>query len=287
MMTASLVSVLLLLVVLGNTLVFFLAIHERFLGKQKIIHWVSNPQVLTPEKPNGRPTVVLVHGFVGSPFDFKELAIDLRARGFRVVIPCVPGQGSSDFAYLRGKFKPQFYVRWLQGILENEYERTGSKPYLVGFSMGGALSCIMASRNLADRLVLIAPFFDLPQRGLSCFVSLFGYLFPVIPKTEKGKINDPNAKSSYIPGSMLISIPAFRNLKHLSRQAESSVDNIKGSVLVLCSRNDRVASNSKILDLFGQRENMKIKEYNKGNHILLHDYQKVEMARDIRDFLLL
>jgi carboxylesterase len=241
-MTASLMSVLLLLVVIGNILFFFMAIHERFLGKKKKICWVCNSQVLTPEKPNEKPSVVLVHGFVGSPFDFKELGLGLKASGFRVVIPCMPGQGRSDFAYLRGRFNPNFYVRWLQNILENEYKKTGSKPYLVGFSMGGALSCMMASRSLADRLVLIAPFFDLPQRGLSLFVYLFGYLFPVIPKTEKGKINDTNAKLSYLPGSMLISIPAFRNLKQLSRQAESSVDNIKGPVLVMCSRNDRVAS---------------------------------------------
>lgn len=279
-------SVLLLIFAVSNILIFFVATHEFFFGKQKKNNWVSKPQELIPDHPNGKPSVVLIHGFVGSPFDFKGLAEELHSKGFRVIVPCVPGQGSSDFAYLRGRYSAEYYVRWLQGILEKEYEMTGVKPFLVGFSMGSVLSAIMASRMLVARLVLIAPFFDMPIRGMSSFVSAFGYFVPVVPKSERGKINEPISYSKYIPGSMLISIPAFRVLKRLVWLAQKVVNKIQIPVLVLCSRNDRVASFNKIKAVLSFGKNVEFKEFNKGNHILLHDYQKREIIKDIRSFLL-
>lgn len=230
--------------------------------------------------------MVLVHGFMGSPFDFEELAKDLQSTGFKVIVPMVPGQGSSDFAYFRGKYSVEYYVCWLKEILVNEYELTGIKPFLVGFSMGGTLSVIMASQRLVARLVLISPFFGLPFRGMASFVSVFGFFIPVAPKSERGKINDPILYSRYIPGSMLISISAFRVLMRLVCLAETAVKKIQAPVLVICSQNDQVASYNRIKTVLRTYENIEIKEYDKGNHILLHDYQKYEIVKDIRTFLL-
>lgn len=242
--------------------------------------------MLIPENPNGKPSVVLIHGFAGSPFDFKELAKELHSKGFRVIVPVVPGQGSSDFAYVRGKYSAKYYVGWLQNILDNEYELTGIKPFLVGFSMGGVLSLIMASKQLVTRLVLIAPFFDLPVRGMASIVSGFGYLVPVVPKFKRGKINDPISYSRYIPGSMLISISAFRVLRQLAYLAEKTVGKIKVPVFVLYSQKDQVASHDKIKTVISTSENIEFKEYNMANHILLYDYQSSEIVKDILLFLL-
>lgn len=281
------ISVLLFIFIVSNILVFCIALHEFFFSKHKNDDWVCKSQILIPENPNGKASVVLIHGFVGSPFDFKELAKELHSKGFRVVVPVVPGQGSSDFAYIRGKYSAKYYVSWLQDILDNEYELTGTKPFIVGFSMGGVLSVIMASKQLVTRLILIAPFFDLPVRYMVSFVSAFGYIVPVVPKFKRGKINDPISYSRYIPGSMLISISAFRVLRQLASLAEKTVGKINAPVFVLCSRKDQVASHHKIKTVLSTLENIEFKEYNLGNHILLYDYQYAEIVNDILNFLLL
>lgn len=282
----SSLSVLLLIFLIFNILIFFFAVYEFFFGKQKNNDWVSNPHELIPDNPIVKPTVVLVHGFMGSPFDFEELAKDLQSTGFRVIVPLVPGQGSSDFAYFRGKYSVNYYVCWLKAILVNEHELTGVKPLLVGFSMGGTLAVIMASQQLVARLVLISPFFGLPFRGIALFISVFGFLIPVVPKSERGKINDPKLYMRYMPGSMLISISTFRVLMRLVCLAETAVCKIQVPVRVFCSQNDQVASYDRIKTVLRTSENIEIKEYNKGNHILLHDYQKYEIVKDIRSFLL-
>lgn len=272
--------------VVSNILIFLKALHEYFCEKRRTPDWVGKSQLLLPCCSEIRPSVILVHGFVGSPFDFKNLAQELRQKGFRVVIPCVPGQSRSDFAYFRGRYKACDYVDWLQALIEKERALTGKKPFLVGFSMGGTLSLIMASKKRVDRVVLIAPFFDLPEQGLSSVVSRLGWLFPVFPKMENGKINDTEAKSKYIPGSMLLSIPAFRILTRLTKMAENAVSDISQPGLVICSRNDRVASYSRIQAAITGIGSFTVKEYNKGCHVLLHDYQRSEIMKDIYSFLL-
>ena len=273
-------------IVFFNAVFFIMAVHEFYISGKNKPSWVTCSQECEPQPPNGKPSVVLVHGFVGSPFDFKELANELCRSGFRVVVPCMPGQGSGDFAYTRGRLTVFSYISWLEEILKNEQKKTGMKPFLAGFSMGGTLSLILSSRGLSGKLVLIAPFFDLPRPGFSSFVSTLGWVFPVIPKTGRGKIYDPKAYSQYIPGSMLVSIPAFRKLKELAQMAEKAIADLPVPVFIICSKNDQVASYDRIRQLFKNRTGMDIREYNKGNHILLHDFQKADLIRDVRDFFL-
>jgi carboxylesterase len=277
----------LVVMVLSNVLFFFLSLLEFFLNKNNKNDWVNSSKYLDPISSNGKPSVVLVHGFIGSPFDFKELAVELCGKGFRVVVPKMPGQGSDYFAYFRGKYGERFYMEWLEKILSDEFERTGMKPYLAGFSMGGALSVIMASRKHVERLVLIAPFFCLPVKRASFFVSLAGFFLPVVPKSGKGKINDPEMYRLYIPGSMLVSIPAFRVLRKIAERAEKAVDRTACPLLLVYSKNDRVASHQRIRSVFkGRVGNIIIKEFNRGDHILLKDYQRVDIVDSICRFLL-
>lgn len=59
----------------------------------------------------------------------------ISERGFRVVIPVVPGQTKATLAYKRANYTPEFYVDWLAEIVEQETKRFDKKPYLVGFSI--------------------------------------------------------------------------------------------------------------------------------------------------------
>lgn len=99
--------------------------------------------------PTEAPLVVMVHGLGGSAEDFAEIARRLSAR-FRVVGVDLPGFGRSskhDAAYTPERFAL---------ALEQQLHQRG--PFdLVGHSMGGGVSMVLAARypHLVRRLVVI------------------------------------------------------------------------------------------------------------------------------------
>jgi carboxylesterase len=245
----------------------------------------SSSKILYPEKHNGKPTLIMVHGFTGNPFDFKTLSTICRKEGFRVLVPEVPGQGNRYFSFLRGRFKAEDYIRWLEHIILEETRLSGCKPWLIGLSMGGTLATIASSKGLVDRMVLISPFYGLTGYESFPKTRFFKWLIPVVPKMKKGKINDMAGYRNYIAGSMLVSLHAFVQLERLVEIAVEELDHITVPGLVICSRNDSVASFKRTRNLLSGRYNIDIREYKNGDHILLFDFDRDVIISDIIQFL--
>jgi carboxylesterase len=268
---------------LANAAIFLWALYEFFVLPHRRGQWASS-KVLYPAKHNGRPSVILVHGFSGSPFDFKDLAPLLCDSGFKVIVPEVPAQGDRYFAYGRGRYNEGFFVGWLEKILETEERLTGMKPYIGGFSMGGALATVMAARGHVGKAVLISPYFDLAPSPANRYIPCAGRIVPVSPKKKKATINDTESYRGYVPGSMLLSMSAFRQLQKLAASAGKAVGDIDIPVHIVYSRNDKVASFEKTHCLFSGKANVTCDEYNRGNHILLFDYDRKEIRQKILSF---
>jgi carboxylesterase len=233
-------------------------------------------------------SVILVHGFTGSPFDFKTLAMRLSQAGFYVVIPVVPGQTRGTFAYERGSYTPKFYEDWLSKLVEKENVRFGKKPYMVGFSLGGALATIMASRGGVARLVLLAPYYSLPQMNnlIVSMTRVMKHVIPIVPKFSKGQINDPVGYGSYEPGSLIVSLSAFNQLQELAAAARRVIpEALSVPTLIIASPHDKVASFARTESLFSAAQHTMIKEYIRSNHILLYDYDRDSIITEILNFL--
>ena len=267
--------------------VIFLAVYEnKVLAKRD--KWISHSQKLEPIlkiKPN---SVILLHGFVGSPFDMKGLAEHLHGMGFRVLVPLLEGQTYLTPIYKRGNFSTDFYIKKIGAIIENEIKLTGKKPYLVGFSMGGTLSTILAQKYALDKLVLIAPFYKLPRIGdwIWSVSNILSHVLPYIPKFSKGKINSENGYDNYYPGSYIISLKAFDVLGKTVIEARKDISHLKADTLICMSINDQVASSKEILYLFNKKGNVEIIREDESNHILLYDFNSEDIITHITRFLL-
>src|SRR5262245_33344981 len=95
----------LILVVVAHLAIFLFARYE-YRASCKKEPWLRSSQVLPSQAGNVRSSVLLLHGFGGSPRDLRALGELLAARGFRAVVPEVPGQTSTSFAYSRGRISP-------------------------------------------------------------------------------------------------------------------------------------------------------------------------------------
>lgn len=127
---------------------------------------------------------LLVHGFAGSPFDLEHFVPSLQALGCVTVLPTLPGHDATIPEFLRS-----FFPDWL-GHIENHLKvlrREYKKVFLVGFSMGAAISLILASRYNVDGIVALSTPFQAyklfpPRRSsLTALAPIINLFKPVIP----------------------------------------------------------------------------------------------------------
>lgn len=102
------------------------------------------------------PAFILIHGFMGTPAEWRPLAEILHRHGFTVSAPLLPGFGARihELAFVT-------LADWEDALLRTA-SRTGSNAVIVGFSLGGALATLLAARLQPAALVLLAPFSRLP-----------------------------------------------------------------------------------------------------------------------------
>ncbi|MDZ4768758.1 MAG: alpha/beta fold hydrolase [Chloroflexota bacterium] len=137
--------------------------------------------------------VVLVHGFPGTPFKMRPLADALHADGWTAHAPLLPGFGSGI-----ARLDSMSMSDW-QGAIACAIEtlrRDHDRLLLLGHSMGGALSIAVAAAQPPDRLLLIAPFWELD----SPLWKLLPILSPVIREIKpfsltRMNFNDPETRA--------------------------------------------------------------------------------------------
>ncbi len=276
---------LILAVVIANILMAGFAFWEADYSTESTNEWCLTSQILNPS--NSTKTAILVHGFVGSPFDLKPLAESLAKNNFKVVVPVLPGQLKKSFAYDRTKYSPSFFTNWLAEIIKTETEKNGKKPCLVGFSMGGTISTVVASQNSIEKLVLIAPFYSLRFADKFIYNSsgILRWVFPLVPKFKKGFINIPKGYDNYECGSYIVSLDGYKCLGTLAGMAKKVAPDISVPVLVVGSRNDEVASFEETNKIWQPSKFEKIIEFPKSNHIMFYDSNRDEIISNVTAFL--
>lgn len=93
------------------------------------------------ESGKGPNLFVIIHGFLGTPFHFEEIAEIYVPKGFHVVAPFLPGHGSS-FSLPKG-FDFQDLLEVVEAFI-NSFK--AKKVVVVGHSLGGALAWQLGQR---------------------------------------------------------------------------------------------------------------------------------------------
>jgi carboxylesterase len=102
----------------------------------------------------GSNAILALHGYNGYPRDLLYVGEMLNKQGFTVLIPRLPGHGTSA-----SDFHETDCQDWLRHAsdcyfnLKAEYDTV----HLLGFSMGGLLTLLLASRFNIERMAMISP----------------------------------------------------------------------------------------------------------------------------------
>ncbi|MFP6584670.1 MAG: alpha/beta fold hydrolase [Candidatus Hydrogenedentota bacterium] len=250
----------------------------------------AEPRLLGPEDAD--TAILFVHGFVGGSNNFNDIP-DLLAEkeGYRIKMMLLPGHGTSpkDFAETTAE-------EMLNAVLDevNALKEKHKRVILVGHSMGGALSTIVASTEELDGLILAAPYYRVTHQwyyGLpvETWNALTG---PVILRVYKGdafirvakKENRPNILSyRWIPSKGSATLTA------IGKQARDpeTLAAITEPTLVLHGRHDFAASpkaSKEALDQMSSESKTYVDLHHSDHHIFW-DYDHLHVYKAFVAFL--
>jgi carboxylesterase len=203
----------------------------------------------------GQPAALLVHGFGGTPAEMRGLAEALHGEGWTAKALLLPGFGA-DFARLTETRSTE----WLAAVERagHELAASGHRPLLlVGYSMGAALSLVLANTIRPAGLVALAPFWW-EERWWTSAVEFF--VRPFLPigfrPLRKADFANPQLRqgiAKFMPGIDLddpVSQAAMRDfrvplglidqVRALSRRVWAAAPGIGAPVLVVQGASDSV-----------------------------------------------
>ncbi len=235
--------------------------------------------------------VLLIHGFAGTPHDVRPASDALEQNGIPNRAITLPGHDTTP-----REMKNSDMEQWLDAArsgfaaLTKEYANVA----VVGFSMGGALSLIVASENPVCRLVMLNPYFRVrprwyyfgqPEAWARRLDSILGY----VKKPRVGFINDREGKKRYgaYPQYRFIPTKCVRHLVEIGRLAMECVPKVTADTLWFHSTGDDVADFAFSRSAFGRipSKQKQFIELSRSNHIVLYDYDASDVVDRVIDFL--
>jgi carboxylesterase len=184
---------------------------------------------------------LLLHGFGDTPQSLAYLAEHLRALGWTVRAPLLPGHGRTirDFAASTAE-------AWL-GAARDELAALRARHdrvALVGVSMGGALATALAAEERADghalpALVLVAPYLSMPNwmRRLALLHPVWGLVAPYVHSRGERSIHDP-AEQQRTLAFGVCTPRLLHELLRVMRLARAAAPKVSAPTLVVQSRLD-------------------------------------------------
>ena len=186
-------------------------------------------------RPEGASVaILLVHGFAASSDELATLGQYLGGEGYACFAVQLVGHGTTPEEFQKTTWQDWYHSAL--GGLEQIRSWNPEKTILIGLSMGGLLSILMAAKEEdIDGLVLIAPALKVP-----------GFLFRLVPIVKyfiKWKdVDIEEAQRVYDVKRFKLSkepVSAYHELYKLQKAARDSMKHIKIPTLIIQGTDDK------------------------------------------------
>lgn len=235
----------------------------------------------------GRTGVLLVHGFTSTPNEMRWLAQSLNKQGLSCLGIRLPGHATSLEDLRMTK-----WTDWTSSIadgyqlLRNRVDRI----FLVGLSMGGALSLLMSTRlDVAGVIALSTPC-RLPKDYPNWILSLYGTFVPEVAKSTKTLESSWFDKTAFAEHFSYPKNPvrSVIELKSMLREMKTVLPTINKPVLLIHSKDDKKVPPSHLTQIFKRLPAAiyKSKRYISGSgHVVTSDAAREVVFQSTLEFI--
>jgi len=221
--------------------------------------------------------VLLLHGFTGSPSEFRETGEFLHEHGLTVYAPLLPGHGTTP-ADLNNRKWHEWCEEAVKGL--EKLQQKCKRIFVCGLSFGGTIALsIAANHNINGAVVMAAS-----TRSIHKWV----FILPLISKFKKYKKKTDFNKTSlqrftYDCYPLKAVVEAEKFLKSLNK----NLAKITAPLLLIYSRKDRTVSidhSNLIMEKTGSH-NKKLILLENSHHIITMGQDKERVNGEILEFI--
>lgn len=209
-------------------------------------------------------SIVFLHGW-GTSKDTYTGIVEILSKKYRCISIDLPGFGKSDVVSDLTLIK-------ISRILNKVLRKIGiQKFYLVGHSLGGAVTLVYASRYLEKiyKVVLISPFVTFKQFSKSVFY-LIRHLFPFLIRKILA-LKNPNMRA----------VNAIQVVYYLSSiDLYKALRKVRKDILVVFGTKDGLLSMKPLEPIFGVFNNIHLSIFQDVRHFML-SYNASDLAEKI------
>ncbi len=250
-------------------------------------HPKAEPLVFEPQK---KPTLILIHGFRGSPLGLESIRQYLAKAGFDVHVPPIPPFGGASPLET---YTPKSYAKYIADYIR---KHDLHRPVLIGHSMGSIVAAATAKFYpdlISRQLILMSPISTKPNKPIAV-------ISPLSALAPRRAVDYTTTRFLFVPHNRQL----FRETLHATNacsndrppersdvaaaahfSAHNSISDfaLTQNILLLAGNRDRLISPRKTIQLAKQLHADLVFIPHCGH---LHIYEKpLETAQAIIDFL--
>jgi len=253
------------------------------LDKTTDVHPLAKPEFF-PGKL-GKPGILLIHGFTGSPYELRYLGTFLANQGYTVSIPRLPGHGTNGQDFLLCRWED-----WYRKVVDSylDLKQQTEEVYCVGLSMGGVLTLLLASQFPIKKIMVAAPALEVFDKN----IMFTPFIAPLLPAIQKEFIADPddppelqNLRERY---QSQVWIKPGAELWKLIRVTRKGLPSIRAKTLVIVSEKDGTVPTSvtsRIQQALGDNQ-VKTLILQNSSHLITCNVDKEYVASQVLEWFL-
>lgn len=228
------------------------------------------------------PAILLLHGFMGSPYDLVWIGKQLNEAGYTIYIPRLPGHGTNSKDFLASNWQA-----WLRAVCDIYINISAmhESVFVAGYSMGGLLASLLAAHFNPEKLILFAPAFLTKDKRIA-LAPVAKFFVKTLPLSITKSYDDAEFQKAQKDYLGIVYVPKLADLLKLMKLAKKTLDYVKAETLILLSEKDNLVP-IEVKDLLNERLKAQ-KEFvilKESSHALTDGAEREEVVKSVIEFL--
>ena len=228
-------------------------------------------------------TLLFLHGFTGTPYEFRDFAAYFNKLGFSIRVPLIAGHGTHPQDLEKTNWK-QWNASAKNELFDIRKNKKSGKVIAIGQSMGGTLALHLAAHYQLDGIVLLSPGLIFKNK----FTFLANFLSPIKRTIKKNgaDISDEEEKRKIVTYKN-IPMVSVAELAKLFKHVADDLEDVYCPALIFHSKLDHTIDpkSSNIIYEKISSQNKRTLCLEKSYHILSLDVEKEIIKKEIYSFL--